>query len=178
MSNVLMLLQFTLYRLYNENVFSHVRNWMIAYVSSYAAKFLLIVWLQKKLLPLGRYFSRLDILYICTDSFSLNSINMQMSTVCNLGYALEFAKLCMVFVFVSIFDNIYYSHGIVKAIDNIWKVENVMPVRQKLQYLYSTFYVMMKIQITMDLICFCIRTKKMTSVLYQMCTCNPLHEWA
>ena len=79
MSNVLMLLQFTLYRLYNENVFSHVRNWMIAYVSSYAAKFLLIVWLQKKLLPLGRYFSRLDILYICTDSFSLNSINMQMS---------------------------------------------------------------------------------------------------
>ena len=127
MSNVLMLLQFTLYRLYNENVFSHVRNWMIAYVSSYAAKFLLIVWLQKKLLPLGRYFSRLDILYICTDSFSLKFINMQMSTVCNLGYALEFAKLCMVFVFVSIFDNIYYSHGIVKAIDNIWKVENVMP---------------------------------------------------
>ena len=101
-----------------------------------------------------------------------------MSTVCNLGYALEFAKLCMVFVFVSIFDNIYYSYEFANAIEYILNsCECIYPVtRQKLRYLYLTFYVIRKIQMTMDVICFCIRTKKMTSVLYQMCTCNPLHE--
>ena len=52
----------------------------------------------------------------------------------------------------------------------------IFPV--KLVYLYLISYVVSKIQITVDVICFCIRTKKMTSVLYQMCTCNPLHEWA
>ena len=44
-----LLLRFISYRLYKNKVFLHVRNWIIAYVSSYAAKNFLIVWLQKKI---------------------------------------------------------------------------------------------------------------------------------
>ena len=50
----LLLFKFILYRVYKK-VFLNIRNWIIAYVSSYAAKDFLILWLQKKLLPLGRW---------------------------------------------------------------------------------------------------------------------------